>query len=92
MSVKKTEKKSATLANDKPADAPGYLSPRQLATRWAISVSAVYMNRCETKRLPRYRFGRAVRFRLVDIIALENEITNRSNTFSGSEETKRRKN
>lgn len=51
-----------------------YLSVNEIAARWGISPSAVYMCRCGTDRLRRFRFGKSVRFLLSEVEMLEAEM------------------
>lgn len=55
-----------------------FISPRELANRWNISVSAGYMHRAGTENLIRHRFGRSVRFSLAEIEKFENEILSKT--------------
>ncbi len=50
-----------------------YISVNELAERWGISPSAIYMCRGGTDRLKRIRFGKSVRFLLSEVEALETE-------------------
>ena len=48
-----------------------FISPRQLAIRWDLSVSAVYHGNSDVKLLRRIPFGKSVRFLLSEVEALE---------------------
>jgi predicted DNA-binding transcriptional regulator AlpA len=50
-----------------------YLSVNQLAVRWGISPSTIYMCRGGTDRLRRVRFGKLVKFLLSEVEAVEAE-------------------
>ena len=50
-----------------------YLSVNQLAERWGISPSTVYMCKGGTGRLRRIRFGKLVKFLLSEVEAIEAE-------------------
>lgn len=50
-----------------------YLTVTELAERWKISPSTIYMCRGGTDRLKRIRFGKPVRFLLSEVEALEAE-------------------
>jgi predicted DNA-binding transcriptional regulator AlpA len=51
-----------------------FISAAQLAQRWSISVSAVYMYRGGTERLTRHRLGRVIRFSISEIEEVETAI------------------
>ncbi len=55
-------------------DSPKYLSTKQLANRWGISVSALYMMCCGSSSLTRFRFGGTIRFSLEEIEKFETEL------------------
>jgi hypothetical protein len=55
-------------------DSPKYLSAKQLANRWGISVSALYMMCCGSSSLTRFRFGRTIRFSLEEVKKFETEL------------------
>jgi len=59
-------------------DSDRLISPETLAERWDISLSAVRQRKAGTKQLLRIRIGRLIRFRLSDVIALENKLFNRA--------------
>jgi hypothetical protein len=59
-------------------DSDRLISPETLAERWDISLSAVRQRKAGTKQLLRIRIGRQIRFRLSDVIALENKLFNRA--------------
>ena len=59
-------------------DSDRLISPETLAERWDISLSAVRQRKAGTKQLLRIRIGRLIRFRLTDVIALENKLFNRA--------------
>ena len=59
-------------------DTDRLISPESLAERWDISVSAVRQRKAGTKQLLRIRIGRQIRFRLSDVIALENKLFNQA--------------
>jgi predicted DNA-binding transcriptional regulator AlpA len=48
-----------------------FISPRQLAIRWDLSVSAVYHGHADVYLLRRISFGRSVRFLLSEVEAVE---------------------
>ena len=48
-----------------------FISPRQFAIRWDLSVSAVYHGHADVNLLRRMSFGRSVRFLLSEIEAVE---------------------
>lgn len=50
-----------------------YLSVNQLAERWGISPSTIYMCKGGTSRLRRIRFGKLVKFLLSEVEAIEAE-------------------
>jgi excisionase family DNA binding protein len=45
----------------------GFLSPSEVARLLGISVSALYHRAAGTDSLPRYRFGRLLRFKKADV-------------------------
>jgi len=55
-----------------------YLSVNQLAERWGISPSTVYMCKGGTARLRRVRFGKLVKFLLSEVEAIEAEVVKRA--------------
>lgn len=55
-------------------DLPRYLSAKQLANRWGMSVSGLYMMCCGSSALTRYRFGRSIRFSIEEVKKFENEL------------------
>lgn len=48
-----------------------FISPRRLAIRWDLSLSAVYQGRADVNLLRRIPFGRSVRFLLSEVEAVE---------------------
>jgi len=48
-----------------------YLSVKQLAERWGISPSTVYMCKGGTGQLERIRFGKLVKFKLSEVDVVE---------------------
>ena len=48
-----------------------FISPRQLAIRWDLSVSAVYHGNADVNLLRRISFGRSIRFLLSEVEAVE---------------------
>jgi hypothetical protein len=50
-----------------------YLSVAELATRWSVSPSAIYSGKCGTDALTPIRFGKALRFLLTQVEALERD-------------------
>ena len=50
-----------------------YLSVAELATRWRVSPSAIYSGKCGTDALTPIRFGKALRFLLTQVEALERD-------------------
>lgn len=50
-----------------------YLSVAELATRWSVSPSAIYSGKCGTDVLTPIRFGKALRFLLTQVEALERD-------------------
>lgn len=53
-----------------------WMSVRDIARRWRVSISAVYGLRAGTSSLKRYRFGSSIRFLAQDVIAFEQEVLN----------------
>jgi excisionase family DNA binding protein len=53
-----------------PTLAQSLLTAKQLAARWAVSPQLIY-HLAETRRLPHYRIGTSLRFRLTDVEAYE---------------------
>ena len=53
-----------------PPTAEKLLSPKQLADRWSVSVETLKRRR-RAGELPTLKMGRAVRFKLSDILAIE---------------------
>jgi predicted DNA-binding transcriptional regulator AlpA len=53
-------------------DSPKFLTVTQTARRLNISPSAIYMFSAGTAELPRYRFGKSIRFLISDIEEFEN--------------------
>lgn len=51
-----------------------WLTPKELAERLKISVSAIHQYKCSTAELKRYRVGRLLRFKLSEIQAFERKI------------------
>lgn len=51
-----------------------FISAEELAGRLSIHPSSVSRGLCGTGALPRFRFGRTVRFRLTDLLTLEAHI------------------
>jgi hypothetical protein len=47
------------------------ISPRRLAIRWDLSLSAVYQGRADVNLLKRISFGRSIRFLLSEVEAVE---------------------
>ncbi|MGZ8845758.1 MAG: helix-turn-helix domain-containing protein [Pyrinomonadaceae bacterium] len=39
-----------------------YMTPKELADRWKVSESAIHHRKANSNKVPRYRFGRAIRF------------------------------
>lgn len=39
-----------------------YMTPKELAGRWKVSESAIHHRKANSNKVPRYRFGRAIRF------------------------------
>jgi hypothetical protein len=50
-----------------------FISPRQLAIRWDLSLSAVYHGDADVNLLRRISFGRSVRFLLSEVEAIETQ-------------------
>jgi hypothetical protein len=50
-----------------------YMTPRELAQRWRVSESAIHHRKAGSNNLPRYYFGRAVRFIRQDVYDFENQ-------------------
>ena len=48
-----------------------FISPRRLAIRWDLSLSAVYNGRADINLLRRISFGRSIRFLLSEVEAVE---------------------
>lgn len=48
-----------------------FISPRQLAIRWDLSLSAVYHGEADVNLLRRISFGRSIRFLLSEVEAVE---------------------
>ena len=48
-----------------------FISPRQLAIRWDLSLSAVYHGEADVHLLRRISFGKSVRFLLSEVEAVE---------------------
>jgi predicted DNA-binding transcriptional regulator AlpA len=48
-----------------------FISPRQFAIRWDLSVSAVYHGNADVNLLRRISFGRSIRFLLSEVEAVE---------------------
>ncbi len=59
-------------------DSDRLISPETLAERWDISLSAIRQRKAGTDKLLRVRIGRQIRFRLTDVIALENKLFNQA--------------
>lgn len=57
---------------------PQYITAKQLAQRWAISLSAVYNCKAGTHALTRIRFSGTVRFLLSEVESIERESLTRS--------------
>lgn len=51
-----------------------FISTLNLAKRWNLSPSSLYMHRSGTQNLTRYRFGRAVRYALAEVEKFEEQI------------------
>lgn len=60
----------------KNVNAKKFLSCGELAERWSISVSAIYMFRAGTEKLTRHRFGKSIRFELAEIEQIEKQKLN----------------
>ena len=56
-----------------------WMSVRDIARRWGISISAVYGLRAGTNLLKRYRFGSSIRFDVENVTAVEQQILNQHN-------------
>ena len=52
-----------------------YMTPKELAQRWRVSESAIHHRKAGSNNLPRYYFGRAVRFIRQDVYDFENQKT-----------------
>ena len=50
-----------------------YMTPKELAERWRVSESAIHHRKAGSNNLPRYYFGRAVRFIRQDVYDFENQ-------------------
>ncbi len=50
-----------------------YMTPKELAQRWRVSESAIHHRKAGSNNLPRYYFGRAVRFIRQDVYDFENQ-------------------
>ena len=50
-----------------------YMTPKELAQRWRVSESAIHHRKAGSHNLPRYYFGRAVRFIRQDVYDFENQ-------------------
>ena len=48
-----------------------FISPRRLAIRWDLSLSAIYDGRADVNLLRRISFGRSIRFLLSEVEAVE---------------------
>lgn len=54
-----------------------YISPQELAVRWAVSPSAIYAGKCGARLLRRITLGpRTIRFLLKEVIELEEKKNN----------------
>ena len=59
-----------------------FITPSELATRWAISESAVYHGKCGTSNLTRVRFGNSLRFLREEVERLEKQLINKASRYS----------
>lgn len=55
-------------------DKSRYITPAQLASRWQVSLSAVYGYKAGTEKLTRVCLGKAIRFIRAEVEALEREL------------------
>lgn len=62
--------------------APAFLTEKQLAERWAVSVKFIQNQRYEGRGVAYHKLGSAVRYRLDDVIAFEQECR-RTSTSQG---------
>jgi hypothetical protein len=70
---------SKELFSDKSVDTSTdkkFIGVGELSRRWAISPSAIYALKAGTHRLKRYRFGRSIKFLLIDVERTEQSIIN----------------
>ncbi len=62
-----------------------YMSPAQLAKRWAISTSSIYQLKCGTDRLTRVYLNRAtLRFLKSEIEAFEIDLFKQASRYNAS--------
>ncbi|PYS23206.1 MAG: hypothetical protein DMF72_10715 [Acidobacteria bacterium] len=51
-----------------------YMTPKELADRWKVSESAIHHRKANSNKVPRYRFGRAIRFIRQEIYEFEKSL------------------
>jgi hypothetical protein len=51
-----------------------YMTPKELAERWRVSESAIHHRKANSNKVPRYRFGRAIRFIRQEIYDFEKSL------------------
>jgi len=51
-----------------------YMTPKELADRWKVSESAIHHRKANSNKVPRYRFGRAIRFIRQEIYDFEKSL------------------
>lgn len=57
-----------------------YMTPKDLATRWKVSESAIHHGKANSNKIRRFRFGRAVRFIRQEVYDFEKTLSAQQST------------